>query len=426
MATKAKSVTLASSSVDILNAIRNSASQTYQDRVPVATQNNIKEVGNPIITFEAIQNEFLHALVNRIGRVLITSKSYENPLKRFKKGILEYGETVEEIFINIARAHEFDPNVAENEVFKREIPDVNAAFHRLNVKNFYKTTISNEQLRQAFLSTEGVSDLIARIVDSLYTGSEFDEFLIMKKMLADGINNGEFYAITVPEPTADNAHKIVTTIKGISNKLEFMSNIYNPMGVVTHSKKRNQILIVDAAFDAVIDVNVLASAFNMDKAEFMGQRILIDDFSDTTGVVAAIVDESWFMVFDNFIGFTENYNGQGLYWNYFYHVWKTYSKSPFANAVLFTTATNSITSVSVTPPTLTVAKGQYGKFTANVVVTGTPSKLVTWSVNSDNSTIDNTGMLYVSPNETLSSLTVTATSVVDGTKTGTAKVTVTE
>lgn len=426
MATKAKSVTLAASSVDILNAIRNSASQTYQDRVPVATQNNIKEVGNPIITFEAIQNEFLHALVNRIGRVLITSKSYENPLKRFKKGILEYGETVEEIFINIARAHEFDPNVAENEVFKREIPDVNAAFHRLNVKNFYKTTISNEQLRQAFLSTEGVSDLIARIVDSLYTGSEFDEFLIMKEMLADGINNGEFYTITVPEPTADKAHEIVTTIKGISNKLEFMSNIYNPMGVVTHSKKRNQILIVDAAFDAVIDVNVLASAFNMDKAEFMGQRILIDDFSDTTGVVAAIVDESWFMVFDNFIGFTENYNGQGLYWNYFYHVWKTYSKSPFANAVLFTTATNSITSVSVTPSTLSVSKGQYGKFSANVVVTGTPSKLVTWSVNSDNSTIDNTGMLYVSPNETLSSLTVTATSVVDGTKTGTATVTVTE
>lgn len=426
MATKAKSVTLAASSVDILNAIRNSASQTYQDRVPVATQNNIKEVGNPIITFEAIQNEFLHALVNRIGRVLITSKSYENPLKRFKKGILEYGETVEEIFINIARAHEFDPNVAENEVFKREIPDVNAAFHRLNVKNFYKTTISNEQLRQAFLSTEGVSDLIARIVDSLYTGSEFDEFLIMKEMLADGINNGKFYAITVPEPTADKAHEIVTTIKGISNKLEFMSNIYNPMGVVTHSKKRNQILIVDAAFDAVIDVNVLASAFNMDKAEFMGQRILIDDFSDTTGVVAAIVDESWFMVFDNFIGFTENYNGQGLYWNYFYHVWKTYSKSPFANAVLFTTATNSITSVSVTPSTLSVSKGQYGKFSANVVVTGTPSKLVTWSVNSDNSTIDNTGMLYVSPNETLSSLTVTATSVVDGTKTGTATVTVTE
>lgn len=88
MATKAKSVTLAASSVDILNAIRNSASQTYQDRVPVATQNNIKEVGNPIITFEAIQNEFLHALVNRIGRVLITSKSYENPLKRFKRVFL--------------------------------------------------------------------------------------------------------------------------------------------------------------------------------------------------------------------------------------------------------------------------------------------------------------------------------------------------
>ena len=117
------------------------------------------------MTYEATQNEFLSALVNRIGRVIITSKSYTNPLRVFKKGILEYGETIEEIFVNIAKAKQFDPSVAEEEVFKREIPDVNAVFHKMNLQNFYKVTVSNEQLRQAFLSSQGINDLIGYIVD---------------------------------------------------------------------------------------------------------------------------------------------------------------------------------------------------------------------------------------------------------------------
>jgi len=427
MPTIPNTTTLNGSTVDILNAIRNSASQTYQDRVPTATQDNIKAVGAPIIEFEAIQNEFLHSLVNRIARVIITSKSYSNPLKRFKKGILEYGETVEEIFVNVARAHDFNPATAEKEVFKREIPNVNTAFHRMNTQNFYKTTISNEQLRQAFISASGVTDLIGRIVDSLYTGAEFDEFLIMKQMIADGVNNGRFQAVTVPTATTDNAKAIVTEIKAMSNKLQFMSGDYNPMGVITHTPVEDQILIMDSAFDAVVDVNVLASAFNMDKAQFMGHRLLIDNFADTTGVVAVLVDADWFMVFDNFIGFTENYNGEGLYWNYFYHVWKTYSNSPYANAIVFTTQENAITSVTVDPATVSVDKGQTARFSADVVVTGVPSKLVSWSVTGTDavkSTIDNTGVLYVSADETNATLTVTATSIVDNTVTGTATVTI--
>ena len=52
--------------VNILNAIRGVASQDYQNRVPVATQNNIEQVGNPIMEYQATENEFLDLLVNRI------------------------------------------------------------------------------------------------------------------------------------------------------------------------------------------------------------------------------------------------------------------------------------------------------------------------------------------------------------------------
>lgn len=426
MATKPEIKTMNASAMDILNVIRANASSTYQERIPEATQDNIREIGNAMLTYESTQNEFLNALVNRIARVIITSKSYQNPLRMFKKGVLEFGETIEEIFVNIARAHQFDPAVAEKEVFKREIPDVNAVFHKMNYQNFYKTTISNEQLRQAFLSYQGISDLIARIVDSLYTGSEFDEFLVMKQLIVDAANDGKMYAVTIPEVTPDNAKTIVAKIKGVSNSMEFMSTTYNSMGVLNYTKKENQIFLIDAAFDAMIDVEVLASAFNMSKAEFMGQRVLIDNFGELTGVYAAIVDKDWFMVFDNWIGFTENYNGQGLYWNYFYHCWKTFSTSPFSNAVLFTTNATSVTSVTVTPPTAELTKGSSMQFSAAVVTSGYVPKGVTWSVSgaSDTvSTITPDGLLTVPTTEQNTTLTVTATSVYDSSKKGTSTVT---
>lgn len=426
MATKPEIKTMNASAMDILNVIRANASSTYQERIPEATQDNIREIGNAMLTYESTQNEFLNALVNRIARVIITSKSYQNPLRMFKKGVLEFGETIEEIFVNIARAHQFDPAVAEKEVFKREIPDVNAVFHKMNYQNFYKTTISNEQLRQAFLSYQGISDLIARIVDSLYTGSEFDEFLVMKQLIVDAANDGKMYAVTIPEVTPDNAKTIVAKIKGVSNSMEFMSTTYNSMGVLNYTKKENQIFLIDAAFDAMIDVEVLASAFNMSKAEFMGQRVLIDNFGELTGVYAAIVDKDWFMVFDNWIGFTENYNGQGLYWNYFYHCWKTFSTSPFSNAVLFTTNATSVTSVTVTPPTAELTKGSSMQFSATVVTSGYVPKGVTWSVSgaSDTvSTITPDGLLTVPTTEQNTTLTVTATSVYDSSKKGTSTVT---
>ena len=414
--------------IDILNAIRNSASATYKERIPEATKENIHDVGNAMMMYEATQNEFLNALVNRIARVLITSKSYENPLRRFKKGMMEYGETIEEAFVNIAKAHQFDPILAEKTVFKREIPDVSAVFHKLNYRNFYKTTISQEQLRQAFLSAQGIDDLIARIVDSLYSGSEFDEFLLMKQLIVDAANQGKMYPITIPQPSAATAKEIVATIKGISNKLEFMNSQYNAMGVLTYSKKPDQILIIDAEFDAMIDVEVLASAFNMSKAEFMGQRVLIDNFGELTGAVAALVDSDWFMVFDNLLQFTENYNGEGLYWNYFYHVWKTFSTSPFCNAILFTTDAVSVTGVTVSPKNVNIPMGGVYQFTAAVTGEGNAPGGVIWSVSGAQPTkaeIDWTGKLMIPPDELNTSLTVKAVSIYNPSVSDTATVTVT-
>ena len=451
MATKPKAVTLTNSSVDILNAIRNNSTQNYRDYVPKATPNaeSIRQIGAIIMDYPALQNEFLSALVNRIGRVLITSKMYDNPWAFFKKGLLEFGESVEEIFVNIAKPFQFDPAVAETNVFKREIPDVRAAFHIMNYQKYYKATISNDQLRQAFLSWQGISDLIAKIVDAMYTGANYDEFQTMKYMLARHILDGHMYPVEIPTVETANMKSIVSVVKGVSNKFTFLSPNYNLAGVQTYTAKNEQYMLINSQFDATMDVEVLASAFNMNKAEFSGRRVLVDSFGslDTArlaelfagdityneissdelealdAIPAVLVDKDWFMIFDNFYNFTEQYNGEGLYWNYWYHVWKTFSVSPFANNALFIPGTPSVTSVTVTPSSSTVAAGQSVQLSANVVTTNFAPKSVTWTVDSEYATVDNSGKVTVLSTAPASTrITVTATSTYDTSKKGTATV----
>jgi len=436
---------------DILNAIRNSASANYRDYVPAANPNtdSIKEIGAVIMQFPALQNEFLSALINRIGRVIMTSKMYTNPWAVFKKGLMEYGESIEEIFVNIAKPFEYDPAVAESQVFKREMPDVRAAFHTLNYQKLYKTTIQERDLRQAFLSLNGVTELIAKIVDSMYSAANYDEFLTMKYLLARHILNGQMYAQQVSTVSTANLKGIISTIKGTSNALEFMTRKYNLTNVATYTMKGDQYLITTAEFDAAMDVEVLAAAFNMDKAEFMGHRIMIDSFGNmdtarlselfagssaytplTSAEIAALntipavlVDRDFFMIFDNLFEFTEQYNAQGLYWNYFYHTWKTFSASPFANAIVFVPGAPDVTGVTVSPSTATVMPGGSILLSATVATTNFASKAVNWTSSNEKVTVDIYGNVTVASDAT-GTATITATSVAKPSVTGTATITV--
>ena len=135
------------------------------------------------------------------------------------------------------------------------------------------------------------------------------------------------------------------------------------------------------------------------------------------------------MIYDNLYNFTENYNGEGLYWNYFYHTWKTFSISPFANAIVFVPTSVGITSVTVAPDAVTVADEFTGSIPlgVTVVTTGFASKEVEWTVETDLSsytnlevTVNGSGIVTFAHTGTVASypesITVRATSVVDSTK----------
>lgn len=368
MARRIANSTLNASTIDILNVIRQNASYDYQQNVPeVTTANDIPKVGEIIYGTPAFANQFINALVNRIAIVRVQSATFNNPYSILKKGYIEYGETVEDIFVSIAKAVDFSAEKADKREFQRTIPDVRSAFHVMNWRVMYPVTIQDEDLKQAFLSIDGVQNLIAKIVDSVYTAAEYDEFLLFKYLLIKAISHGKMYPTSIGAGT--DLSEAAVQFRGTSNLLQFMSSEYNESDVKTNTPKERQVIFMDAMFNAQFDVNVLASAFNMDKADFMGRLFLIDNWSDfdnerfdviransdgieevTAGelellanVKAVILDENWFQVYDNNNKFTEKYVASGLYWNYFYHTWKTISNSPFANAVVFVTSAANIT-----------------------------------------------------------------------------------
>ena len=384
--------TLNASTVDILNVIRDNASLAYQNSVPeVQQETDIPKVGEVIYGTAAFANEFINALVNRIALVRVQSATFNNPYSILKKGYLDYGESIEEIFVNIARVFEFSQEKAESRELKQYKPEVKAAFHTMNWRVMYPVSISDEELRMAFLSANGVTELIAKIVDAVYTGANYDEYLLFKYMIIKSVTSGGFKPVAV---NASDPKNYAKAFRGTSNMLPFMKSEYNAAGVLNTTPRERQVIFMDAQFNADFDVDVLAAAFNMDKADFIGRLFLIDDWTtfdnDRWAVIrqnsdgieevtsdeltlmgkvkAIIVDEEWFQVYDNLTRFAEKFVAAGLRWNYFYHTWKTVSYSPYANAVVFVTNDASISN----PATITYVISAIDKADYATVVTLIP------------------------------------------------------
>lgn len=367
MARKVNVSKLNASTIDILNTIRANASLEYQNSVPIIEKaTDIQAVGSVIMGYPALANQFINALVNRIALVQIKSATFNNMYKDLKKGYIEYGETIEEVFIELAKAREFNVEKGEQRELKRTLPDVKSAFHTINYRVQYSITVEDNQLRQAFLSVDGVTELITKIIDSVYRAAEYDEFLMFKYLLIKSVCKGVMYPITVDDET--DFKNSAVAFRTASNNLEFISDKYNSMRVHTNTKKDEQYIFMSSEYNAKFDVNVLASAFNMDKANFIGHLKLIDDWasfdndrfsvirdnSDNIEVVteeelelmknvkAILVDKEFFQIYDNLTEMRETQVASGMYRNYFLNIFKTISYSPFSNAIVFVDNAQSV------------------------------------------------------------------------------------
>ena len=429
---------------------------------------SIAPIGKIIMSNERFKNAFINT-INLIGLTVIDRNYWEDPWEGFtERGTLNYGQSVRELIVDIADVYDYNTYANNPTHFLQNVvPNVYNYIHEVNYQKFYKTTTSDEQMAMAFNTEGGLMDLIEKIIGSLYEGYKYDKYIVNKYMLCRRILDGTITSVEIDGYNSLTPRQRVAFIKNISNKMTFRSPNYNPAGVRVATPFADQIMILNTDFEADLSTDVLATSFFIDQAKFKTDLALIDGYGnhDTArltellgsayipftdaeltalnAIPCVIIDREFFQDYnyslDNAVDASTNgtrstnfYNPETLKNNHWLHTWKVVSTSPFKQAVVFTKdVTPAVSSVTVSPSTAVVTQGQSLQLTATVVTTGFANKAVTWTVATStegaDATITEAGVLTISADTPAeASFTVTATSVYDSTKTGTATVTTPE
>lgn len=450
-----KSVLKAKTDAELLSYIINQDPILSQEiDLPVQGE-SIQPIGKIIINNERYRNAFINT-VNLIGLTIIKRNGWDNPWDFTLRGTLRFGQQVRELILDLCNVYDYNKELVNEEGFiKTVVPNVFNYLHEVNFQKFYKTTTSDSQLAMAFDSEGSLYNFIDEAVAMLYESFKYDSYIVDKYMLCRRILDGTMTPNKIENYDTLTARQRVSAIKNVSNLLTFRSPNYNPAGIRRATRFDDQILIVNTKFEADFSTEVLATSFFRDEAEMRSRLVLIDGFDNVddarlrellleayvpftkeelaqlANIPAVLISREWFMDYvyalDNNSGMKETffYNPQTLKNNHYLHAWRIFSTSPFENGVVFTSDTPGVTSVSVNPATATVSAGGNVQLTAIVETTGFANKAVIWSVSEDsNATVNANGLVKISPTATEGDVIVTATSVFDNTKTGTATITV--
>lgn len=365
----------------LFNFVRQESTGNFKEVIPEANEENIATISNLLFNdaYSPLLNEFVNNLINRIGLTIIRNKSFDNPLAILKKGSQPLGTDIQDIYTNPADAEQYELSNAEMaKLLTITDPDTKVAYYRRNRKDMYTKTIAREALQGAFVSWDKFEGFVTSITQSLYSGAYIDEFKYTKALVAGAYSNNKAI-VEVVDAVQDvqTGKAFVKKARNLYKAMRFPSSDYNAYSlntgdnkpVVTWTEPNRVVFMVRADVMTEVDVDVLASAFNMDKTTFLGRVIEVDKFDDAGKVQAIIADESFFQIYDNIFRFDEFYNARVMAWNEYLHVWETFAICPFANAVILATEAPTVdaTAIEADKATATVAEG--GKVSVPFTVT---------------------------------------------------------
>ncbi len=306
----------------------------YSDRIPSATQANLTDVANKILAYAPAKNAILTALYNKIALTIISSMNFDNPFARFRKADINYGDTLEDIFVDIPKGYDY--NSKDENPFKQSTPDVKALYSVINKQLQYEQTIHDAEFRRALRSPYGLETLVSTIVNTLTTASEVDDFLIAKEILKQKEIYGMVVYLGAETGTASTDGKtLLDAIKNVGSGMRFPSTSYNQQQVTQVTPMSRQVLIIKAGYKNIIDLDVLAGLYNLSKADITQQMIEIDTFGDDDKVVACLIDEDFLQFHYALQDGGLIYNPKALATNHFWNSWSINTASLFRNAVQF-------------------------------------------------------------------------------------------
>lgn len=332
----------------ILDKIRADASLEYRNRIPLATQAGVADTVQRLNEYRPQWNEFMDSLINRIGTVIAHNTNWSNPLAEFKRGTLPYGSTIEEIKTGLIEAHTYDPDreYMEKDIFGTHVPDSQSNFHDVNRQNYYPITVNQDLLKRAFLEEGGLAAFVTQLMEAPTTSDAWDEFILTCSLFPEYEKNGGFAKVHIRdvadlESNADDARAALRRLRAMAKELQFLSTKFNAAGMPSHARPEDLIILTSPEFEAAIDVEALAGAFHIDRAEMYGRVVTIpQEKFGIDGCQAILTTKDFFVIADQLFENTSQWNPVKLQNNYFLHHWQVISASRFVPAVMFSSKAN--------------------------------------------------------------------------------------
>lgn len=434
-------LTTDTSNRDIMNAVRKLASSDYQRFVPPATKANLQTTISSLVDSTPGRNEFMDVLLNRIGTVEVRNQNWENPLGKFKRQMLTYGNTIEEVQLGLAQAYTYDPDrdYLERMIFGQHRVEAQTSLHKINRQEFFPVTVNEDMLRRAFLEEGGLSSLVTGVLASATNADQLNEFLTVTRLFKEYAEAEGFFDVNVgdvaaADSTEATAKAFLRQVRAWADKLAFISPLYNASGMPTFAERSKLELIVSPEVNAAIDVNALAAAFNIERAEVpMRVTVIPAEQFDMAGTQAILTTSDFFVIADTLFENRSAENPVGLNRNYYLHHHQIISASRFVPAIRFTTGAGTVIEIVDTPVTgleaITVenrdgevveeiTRGERHQVLGSAITTPTGGlndavRLELVGAQSTYSYVTQTGVLLVSDMDAASEVTIVATSTDD-------------
>ena len=426
-----------------LNAIREISSTIYHEYVPIIDDStDISAFAEPILNFPVVYNEFCDILVNKLVYSQFESMTFENPLRVLDGDRIPLGYAGEHVMVNPAKGRGFNVNDFAGLLVKYEA-DVKVEYHAINSDLQYCVTVSRQQLKKAMTSWDNLAEFITSLSNSLYNGAYIDMFRFTKNIITGAYkeNRGVIETVTAISDEA-TAKAFVERARELYLNFQLPSTEYNAWAknggsgrpITTWTRPEDIVLVIKNSLRAKLDVDVLASAFNIDRTTLLGNIITVDSFDaydddgvkvyDGSAIVGGIFDKAWFKIKTQDMFMENFYNANNRTMQYFLNVIRMYNMSLFANGVIFATSQPTVpadslkfveTSASVKAGDDIVLHVESTPFTANPTLSYSSSATSYATVGSE------TGKSITVSGVAAGSATIT---VSDGTHTATISVTV--
>ena len=331
----------------------------YHQYVPVVTESTtIGEFGAPILDSQNINvlNDFV-SLLKKVVYTAVYTKTFNNPLAQLEGDRMPLGNFIEDVYVNPAKARGFNVNDFAGLLQKYEA-QVATQYLAVNSDLQYCVTITREKIRNAFTSWDNLEALVTAMVNSLYNGAYITRYNQAKGLPLAAFEGGAVKYEVITNPTTEaTAKALIRKMRADYSKMQIPSTAFNAwsdkkgedaFALKTWSDPQDIVVLISADVEALIDVEVLAAAFNMSKADFLGRVIVVDDFSqyaddgtvavDGSMIKAMICDKAWFKIKTQDFAMDEFYSANNRSWQYYLNDVRMVNYSLFANAKIYTTA----------------------------------------------------------------------------------------